>query len=172
MNTSVIITYKNGTQRTFTTIEEASEVTGLSITAIKGRATKGIVPKDGVKCEWVDPHTKKAFMAKSSKRKGNNFELEIVNKLKTIGYPMCATSRSESKSLDNKKVDVYDPTLPCYIQAKYTQNLPNYFEIKKEAPQDKPFCMAWKKASKDGSPSPGTVVVIPIDYFYQLITRR
>ena len=31
--------------------------------------------------------------------------------------------------------------------------------------------MAWKKATNNGSQSPGTVVVIPLEYFYKLIKR-
>ena len=62
--------------------------------------------------------------------------------------------------------------LPVNIQSKYTQNMPNYFDIR-DACSDKvkPFCMIWKKAGKDGSPSRGTVAVIPVEYFYQLISK-
>ena len=75
--------------------------------------------------------------------------------------------------LDNAKIDICDDTLPCYIQAKYTQNLPNYFTIESNCDRkDKPFCLAWKKAGKDGEQSPGTLMIIPIDYFYQLITCK
>lgn len=174
MNTSVIVTYKNGKEQTFQTIEEASEVTKLSVNSIKSRANKpgsGAKSKDGMTFQWADPATRRSLTARKSKRKGSAFELEIVHKLREIGYPNCATTRSESKALDAKKVDVYDPTLSCYIQAKYTQNIPNYFTIRESAPQDKPFCLAWKKAGKEGENSPGTVIVIPIDYFYQLISK-
>ena len=39
-NTSVTATFKNGEKKTFETIEEASEVTGLEINSIKARANK------------------------------------------------------------------------------------------------------------------------------------
>ena len=176
LNTSVTATYKNGSTKTFNTIEEASEFTGLSIQSIKSRANKpgtGAKSKDGITFIWADIATRRSLTAKKSKRKGSAFELEIVHKLKEIGYPDCGTTRNNSRALDASKIDIYDDTLPCYIQAKYTQNMPNYFNIRKDCSlKDKPFCMAWKKAGKDGEQSPGTVMIIPIEYFYKLITRK
>lgn len=50
--------------------------------------------------------------------------------------------------------------------------MPNYFEISSACTdKSKPFCIAWKKASNDGSQSLGTVVVLPISYFYELIKK-
>lgn len=176
MNTSVTATYKDGKQENFNTIEEASKKTGLSIQSIKSRANKpgsGSKSKDGITFMWSDPATRRSLTAKKSKRKGSAFELEIVHKLREIGYTECTTSRNSSRELDANKVDICDDTLPCYIQAKYTQNMPNYFTIKEQCPlKDKHFCIAWKKASKDGEISPGTVAVIPIEYFYELIAKK
>lgn len=176
MNTKLIATYKDGKQINFETIEEASESTGLSIQSIKSRANKpgsGAKSKDGITFQWADPAVRRSLNAKKSKKKGNNFELEIVHKLKEVGYPNCTTSRNSSRELDSAKVDICDDTLPCYIQAKYTQNMPNYFTIRDLCPlKDKFFCMAWKKAGKNGEQSPGTVMVIPIEFFYQLITKK
>ena len=175
MNTSVIAKYKNGKEQTFNTIEEASENTGLSIASIKTRANKpgtGSKSKDGITFQWADPSTRKSLQAKRSKKKGNNFELEIVHRLRELGYPNCGTSRNNSRELDAAKIDIYDDTLPCYIQAKYTQNLPNYFTIRDDCKlKDKPFTLFWKKATKNGEQSPGTVVIVPVEYFYQLIKK-
>lgn len=75
---------------------------------------------------------------------------------------------------DANKVDIVDINgeLPINIQSKYTQNLPNYFDIR-DACTDKvkPFCLIWKKAGKDGADSRGTVAVIPVDYFYELLRQ-
>lgn len=176
MNTQVTVTYKTGETKTFQTIEEASEVTKLSVNSIKSRANKpgsGAKSKDGMTFQWADPAVRRSLTASRSKKKGNNFELEIVHKLREIGYPDCMTSRNKDRTLDAAKIDVADASLPCYIQAKYTQNMPNYFTIRDECPlKDKPFVMAWKKAGKDGEQSPGTVAVIPIDYFYELISKN
>ena len=67
-------------------------------------------------------------MAKQNKRKGSGLELEIVHKLNDIGYNTCS-SRSNSKVLDNAKVDIcdLDGNLNCYIQSKCTQSFPSYF---------------------------------------------
>lgn len=122
-------------------------MTGLTVAALKIRANKNSVPKDGIKVEWVDISTKRHFMAKSNKRKGSSLELDIVHKLNDIGYNTC-TSRSNSKMLDNAKVDVcdLDGTLDCYIQSKCTQSFPSYFKIKEECPlKDKSFHLIWKK---------------------------
>ena len=176
LNTSVTATYKDGSTKTFNTIEEASESTGLSIQSIKSRANKpgtGAKSKDGITFIWADIATRRSLTAKKSKRKGSAFELEIVHKLREIGYPNCGTTRNNSRALDASKIDIYDDTLPCYIQAKYTQNMPNYFNIRENCGlKDRPFCMAWKKAGKDGEQSPGTVMVIPIEYFYELIAKK
>lgn len=76
-----------------------------------------------------------------NKRKGNRFELETVNKLKEIGYNV-ASSRSQSKSTDDNKIDIFDLNgkLPVNIQTKYTQATPNYFGIRDACTnKDKPF---------------------------------
>ena len=169
-NTSVIVTYKDGKQETFETIELASEKTGLEVNSIKSRANKpgsGSKSKDGMTFIWADESVRRSKQA-------NGFELEIVHKLRDIGYEGCVSARNQNKMADADKIDIVDMNeeLPVNIQSKYTQNMPNYFDIR-DACSDKvkPFCMIWKKAGKDGSPSRGTVAVIPVEYFYQLISK-
>ena len=174
LNTAVKITDKGGNTYVYDSIEKASEMTGLTVQALKIRANKNSIPKDGVKVEWLDISTKRHFMAKSNKRKGSNLELEIVHKLNDIGYNTCS-SRSNSKMLDNAKVDIcdLDNNLNCYIQCKATQSFPSYFKIREECPlKDKSFHLIWKKQEKDGSNSPGTVAVIPIDDYYEYLTLK
>lgn len=51
-----------------------------------------------------------------------------MNELKEIsGNDNLCTSRSESKKLDDMKIDIADPdkVLPFYVQCKKTQNLPS-----------------------------------------------
>lgn len=176
-NTSVIATYKTGEERTFETIEEASEVTGLSVNSIKSRASKegsGSKSKDGITFIWADPAIRRSKLAKKNKVKGGVFELEIVHKLRDIGYEGCVTSRSQDKMADSNKIDITDMNneLNLSIQAKYTQNLPNYFDIRDACTvKDRPFVMIWKKAGKNGAQSPGTVAVLPVEYFYELIKK-
>lgn len=176
-NTSVTATFKDGSTQTFETIEEAASITGLEINSIKSRANKpgsGSKSKDGITFIWADPAVRRSKTASKSKRKGNNFELEIVHKLREIGYEGCVSSRSQDKMADANKIDIIDMNgeLPVNIQSKYTQNLPNYFDIRDACTdKSKPFCMIWKKAGKDGEDSRGTVAIIPVDYFYQLLTK-
>lgn len=152
-------------------------MTGLSVNSIKSRANKpgsGSKSKDGITFEWADPAVRRSKTASKSKRKGSGFELEVVHKLRDIGYPGCVSSRSQDKMADANKIDIVDmdKELPVNIQCKYTQNLPNYFDIRDACnDKDKPYCLLWKKAGKNGEQSRGTVAIIPIEYFYQLISK-
>ena len=175
MNTSCKATFKDGTIKEFASIEEASESTGISIASIKIRCNKpGSGGKDKTLFEWLDPFTKKHYQAKTSKNKGSAFETEVINHLKAIGYTGCVRAAGESKKADNNKIDIVDTErkLPVNIQCKNTQNLPNYFTIRDACTdKSKPFCLAWKKAAEGGSNSPGTVMIIPIDLFYEFLSK-
>lgn len=174
---SVTATFKDGSQKTYNSLEEASADTGLSEGSIKARCSKpgsGSKSKDGITFIWADDYTRRARQAKRSKTKGSSFELEVVNKLKEIGYIGCVSARSESRNADDNKIDIVDTTgeLPVYVQCKYTANTPSYYNIKAEcSATDKPFVVFWKKAMSDGSISPGTLVMCPAEYFYQLISK-
>ena len=149
-------------------------MTGLSVQTLKIRANKNSIPKDGIKVEWVDPHTKKSYTSKRSKQKGNQLELDIVHKLNEIGYNTCS-SRAQNKALDASKVDIYDidGNLPVLIQAKCTQTLPSYFKIREECPiKDLPFTIVWKKQDKDGGVSPGTVFIAPVELLWEYLTLK
>ncbi len=84
----------------------------------------------------------KARNCRNSRRRGNDYERAIVNELKELGFDVC-TSRSESKSMDDKKVDIIDKEgkLP-YMQLKRTQKTPDYFKIATECPlKDREFAV-------------------------------
>jgi hypothetical protein len=117
---------------------------------------------------------KKRRNLKRNRTRGHDFERTIVSELKDIGYTGCVTSRSESKSMDDKKIDIIDTEnkLPCYIQAKATMNTPDYFGIEKACPlKDKPFVVFWNKIKATTSTfrSEGQIVMIPKTFFYDLI---
>jgi len=98
----------------------------------------------------------------------------VIHKLNEIGYNT-VSSRSNSKNLDNAKIDVDDleGNLPLYLQCKATQSTPSYFKIEEECPyKDKPFCVIWKKQDKDGGQSPGTLAMIPIDVLWEYLTLK
>ena len=102
------------------------------------------------------------------RNKGHRYETKIAQELRNLGFTDVVTSRSESKSMDDKKVDLVDRSgkLPCYIQLKNTVNTPQYHAIKKECPlKDKQV----KKEKVFGSA--GEVVIMDKDFFYELLSK-
>lgn len=113
-----------------------------------------------------------ARRGKNNKRKGNKFELEVIHELKEIGYTDCVSSRSKDKTADANKIDIVSEQLPVNIQCKYTSNTPNYFGIRDACTdKSKPFTVIWKKTGEDGHKSPGTIAMIPFEYFLDLISK-
>lgn len=170
LNTSVKVTDKKGNSIIYNTIEEAAEKSGLSIQALKLRANKNSIPKDGIQVEWMDEHTKRSYKARQSKRKGNGYELQIIKELTAKGYKGLRSSRSESKLLDNAKIDIADTenVLDFYVQCKRTLNTPNVEGIMNECPlKDKPLAIFWHK--EGASSNYKEFVIIPKEYFYKLI---
>ena len=111
-------------------------------------------------------------IGKNNKRKGNNFELQVIQALKEIGYKGCVSSRSINKLADANKIDIIDTKneLPVNIQTKNTLNTPDFFTIESQCTdKTKPFVIIWKKTGKQGHNSPGTVAIVPIKYFYKLL---
>ena len=112
-----------------------------------------------------------------SKQKGNTYERQIVNELKELtGNENICTARSESKKLDDMKIDISDPdnAIPCYIQTKKTQVTPSVKKINAEVGlKDKPLCIIWniqeKKEGNTNITSNGEYAIIPKDFFYELL---
>lgn len=171
MDTSVKITFKDGSIKEFPSLLEAANGSGLSEAAIKIRCNKSIEgssnKKDKIHCQWMNESTYRSYAAKKSKNKGAGFESEIVKKLNELGYEVCR-SAGESKKLDNNKVDIAGDC-PFAIQAKCTQNLPNYFTIRDASTDPRPMALLWKKAASVEGNSPGTLAIIPIEHFYNYL---
>lgn len=168
LSTCIQLIQDNGDIITYSSIEEAAENTGLTERQLKSRATKETIVK-GTKFKWCDPSTKRSYIGRRSRKKGNNWELEIIHKLKDIGYDGCVSSRSESKKTDDAKIDIIDlnKVLPCYIQAKATKNIPNYYKIEQECPmKDLPFVIACKQNGKK------PIAILPMDFLYELLKPR
>lgn len=122
----------------------------------------------------VSEKVKRKRNPKNSRSRGNAYERRIAQELRELGFPGVVTSRSESKSMDNAKVDLIDTEhkLKCLLQLKLTQSTPNYFKIRKECPiKDAPFCIIWNKTKPTDSTyrSEGEVVILDKDFFYKLI---
>ncbi len=172
MDERIEIIFKDGHKEQYSSLEEASEATDLSVAALKIRANKSINgsanKKDKIHARWLNESTFRSYQAKKSKNKGAAFESEIVHKLQELGFEVCR-SASESKKLDNNKVDIAG-NCPFAIQAKNTQNLPNYFTIRENCTDPRPLALLWKKVGEVNSISEGTLAIIPIEYFYKLLT--
>ena len=112
-----------------------------------------------------------------SKNKGNAYELKIVKELKELTNDLdICTSRSDSKKLDDMKIDISDPnnSLPCYFQLKKTQTTPSVKKINSEVGKvDKPLCILWniqeKKEGNVNITSCGEYAIIPKEFFYELL---
>lgn len=77
---------------------------------------------------------KKASLGKRNRQRGNEYERRIAKELNELGFQV-VTSRSESKNMDNNKVDLIDLSnkLPVYLQLKRVTSTPQYFKIREES---------------------------------------
>ena len=119
---------------------------------------------------------KKSRNLKRNRARGNAYEVQIAKELRDLGFTGVVTSRSESKSMDDRKVDLVDVENKLFFnpQLKATINTPDYFGILNSCPfKDKPFVIFWKKIKPTESTfrSVGEVVMIPKDFFYELIKK-
>lgn len=119
---------------------------------------------------------KKRQGGKYAKSKGSREESKIIKELTELGYKGLKTSRSESKNLDDAKIDIAETEdhLPMYVQVKCTRNTPSYFKIAEECKyKDRPLCVFWNAQEvKEGDlnmSSKGEVVFVPKDFFYELL---
>lgn len=117
---------------------------------------------------------KKKRNIKNNKRRGSDYERQIAKELRELGYTEVVTSRSESKAMDDAKVDLIDKEgkLPFNAQIKRCIKYPNYIEIEKSCPlKDKPFVLFWnvQKATESTFRSEGEIVVLDKRFFYELI---
>lgn len=130
-----------------------------------------------VENEVVEQNPKKKRSVAYSKTKGSNYERKIVNELKELtGNESICTARSESKKLDDMKIDIADPdnVLPCYFQLKKTQATPSVKKINEDVgKKDKPLCILWdiqeKKEGNTNITSHGEYAIIPKQFFYTLL---
>lgn len=118
---------------------------------------------------------KKRRNLKRSRARGIEYEQRIAKELRELGFTNVVTSRSESKAMDDNKIDLIDKDgkLP-YLQLKRTLKTPDYFSIRKECPlTDKPFIVMWNKQVGTAKTfrSAGELVMLDKDFFYELIKK-
>ena len=175
MDTSVEITFKDGSKKQYNSLEEAANASGLSEAAIKIRCNKGRSgssnKKDKIHCRWINDTTFRSYQAKKSRNKGSQLETEVVNRLKEIGYSGVCRAASESKKLDNNKIDIADINneLEIAIQCKSTQNLPDYYTIREACTDPRDLALIWKKTAEENSISKGTLAIIPFNLFLEFL---
>lgn len=126
----------------------------------------------------LEEKPKKKVNGSKNKRKGSSYERKIVNELKEItrDSELC-TSRSESKRLDDAKIDIADPNnvLDFYVQCKNTQSNPSVKKLNAEVgKKDKPLAIFWNAQEKRevNSVSVGEYVIIPKELFYKLLKLK
>jgi len=109
-----------------------------------------------------------------NRTRGHRAEQKVVNELKELGFTEVVSSRSESKAMDDNKVDIIDKAnkLPCYIQIKHQIQTPPYFQIRKQTtvPKEK-FVILWDKqeAKNTNIVTVGRCAIMDINLFYSLI---
>lgn len=119
--------------------------------------------------------SKQRSIGARNRARGNGYERRLVNELKEItGNDKLCTSRSESKNLDNAKIDIADPdgVLPFYVQAKATKAVPAIKKIFDEVgKKDLPLCIFWnaQESRETKQISKGEYCIIPKSFFYELI---
>lgn len=109
-----------------------------------------------------------------SRNKGARYEQQIAKELRELGYPNVKTSRNESKTTDDNKIDIIDPDnrLPINIQLKKTQNIPAYFKIRSESDSDpEKFCIIWARQEKKATNicTVGECAIISKQMLYKLL---
>lgn len=117
----------------------------------------------------------KSTLGSRNRRRGHSFETKIVKELKEItGDEDICTSRSESKRLDDAKIDIADPNgiLPFYCQMKATQSIPQVKKLNSEVGRkDKPLVIFWnaQEARDKKQISVGEYCIVPKQLFYDLL---
>lgn len=119
---------------------------------------------------------KRVINLKNNRRRGNLYEVLIAKELRDLGFTGIVTSRSESKNMDDNKVDLIDTKkqFPLFVQLKRTVATPQFFKICSESTVDwKKFVLIWNKQERKGVNmcSSGELVMMSKDLFYELIKQ-
>lgn len=114
-------------------------------------------------------------MSNRNRNAGHAYERKIRKELVDIGFDDVVTSRSESRNMDNRGVDLFGDSLPFHVQCKRSkQNLNSHDLIKREnAPTDKPIIIFHDKVIRRGSRfrSLGEFVTMEKSVFYEILSR-
>jgi hypothetical protein len=112
-------------------------------------------------------------MSSRNRTAGHNFERQIVQELKILGFPEAVTSRAESKNMDDKGVDICNT--PGYqFQCKNMKLIPNYHKILSEMPGNSQInILVHRKTKKSKSRfiTEGDYIVLKKEDFYILLEK-
>jgi D-arabinose 1-dehydrogenase-like Zn-dependent alcohol dehydrogenase len=105
-------------------------------------------------------------MAKiNARKKGHSYELLIRDFFKELGYTDCVSSRSESKNLDDKGVDLVF-TGSFWVQCKAVENLGSVHAILDRMPKDDKMNLVFHKKNRQG-----TIVCMELETFRTLAKK-
>lgn len=101
----------------------------------------------------------------NGRKKGHAFEHSIAKLFRELGWARCCTSRFESKSLDDAKVDLCY-TDPFYLQLKAQEGKLCYHDILDSMPNSDKINLVWHKKSRRG-----TVIAMKQEDFLVLVQQ-
>lgn len=102
--------------------------------------------------------------AKNNRRKGHQFERDVVTQLREIGIP-CETSRYSNKKLDDAKVDIdIEDSTPLNIQCKCHNTFKNPISILEEMPEDSNYNIELQKVKRKG-----VYAIMKAEDFFEII---
>lgn len=98
------------------------------------------------------------YMGNKNRRKGHDYERELVKDFKNLGFKNCVTSRYGSKMLDDQGIDLMY-TGDFAVQAKCYSRNPNYRKVLEEmqiratdipivfhkVPRGREYCVLYKE---------------------------
>lgn len=104
-----------------------------------------------------------ATKGKSARTKGHSYELQIRDFFKDLGWKDCVSSRSESKNLDDKGIDLCY-TAPFSVQCKAVENLGSIHKVLASMPQDSNYNVVFHKRNRQG-----TIVAMTMEDFQEIL---
>lgn len=120
----------------------------------------------------------------NNRNRGHNYERKIVKFYRDLGFEDVVTTRSESRRMDDKKVDIFTPhhssaktPLPFYVQCKLStgKRMINYHQLFtfEDLPKDKPYIIHHKIADKKEKKfiPVGEYVIMSSDFYEKLLQK-
>jgi hypothetical protein len=97
------------------------------------------------------------------RNRGNNYERQLAQEFRELGWHDCVTARAESRNTDSKKIDLCN-TIPFSVQAKCKNKFGNPTHVLMEMPQDSNYNIVFTKVV-----SVGEFITMNKNDFYELL---